>query len=45
MRIEVDDKGFSRRVEGAPNAQVCLHVDEAGFLEFLTGRLTGDGQP
>ncbi len=44
MRIEVNDKGFSRRVEGAPNAQVCLHADEAGFLELLTGRLTGDGQ-
>ncbi len=45
MRIEVDDKGFSRRVEGAPNAQVCLHADEAGFLNLLTTRLTDDGKP
>lgn len=42
MRIEIDDKGFSRRVPGAPNAQVCLHADEAGFLDLLTSRLTGD---
>ena len=26
MRLEVDEKGFTRPVEGAPNAQVCLQV-------------------
>ncbi len=40
MRIEVDDKGFTRPVEGAPNAQVCLKSDEKGFLELLLERLT-----
>jgi inosine-uridine nucleoside N-ribohydrolase len=40
MRLEVDDKGFTRPVEGAPNAQVCLKSDEKGFLELLLERLT-----
>jgi inosine-uridine nucleoside N-ribohydrolase len=42
LRLEVDEKGFTRPVEGAPNAQVCLKSDKAGFLEFLMGRLTGE---
>jgi inosine-uridine nucleoside N-ribohydrolase len=40
LRIEVDDKGYTRPVEGAPNAQVCLKSDEAGFLDLLLSRLT-----
>jgi inosine-uridine nucleoside N-ribohydrolase len=43
MRIEVDDKGFTRRVDGAPNAQVCLKSDESGFRQLLLDRLTADG--
>jgi inosine-uridine nucleoside N-ribohydrolase len=42
LRLEVDDKGFTRPVEEAPNAQVCLKSDERGFLELLLGRLTDD---
>jgi inosine-uridine nucleoside N-ribohydrolase len=42
MRLEIDDKGFTRPVEGAPNAQVCLKSDEKGFLELLVGRITTD---
>lgn len=42
MRIEVDDKGFTRRVDGEPNAQVCLKSDESGFRQFLLDRLTSD---
>jgi len=42
MRIEVDDKGFTRQVEGAPNAQVCLNSDEKGFLDLLVSRITSD---
>jgi purine nucleosidase len=45
MRLEVDAKGFSRRVEGKPNASVCLVSDEAGFLRLLEERLTGTGKP
>jgi inosine-uridine nucleoside N-ribohydrolase len=39
MRLEVDDKGYTRPVEGEPNAQVCLKSDEKGFLELLEERL------
>ena len=42
MRLVVDEKGFSRRVEGKPNANVCLVSDEAGFLALLEERLTGN---
>lgn len=41
MRLEVDDKGFTRPVDGPPNVQVCLQSDETGFLELLVDRLTG----
>lgn len=41
MRIEVDDQGFTRPIEGEPNASVCLRSDEKGFLNLLQGRLTG----
>ncbi|MGD0629193.1 MAG: nucleoside hydrolase [Terracidiphilus sp.] len=44
MRLEVDDKGFTRPVDGAPNAQVCLKSDEKGFLDLLLGRLTDQDQ-
>ena len=42
MRIVVDDKGFTRPVDGTPNSQVCLKSDEKGFLELLLGRILGD---
>ncbi len=40
MRIEVDDKGFTRPVAGQPNLQVCLRSDERGFLGLLVNRIT-----
>lgn len=39
LRIEVDDKGFTRPVNGAPNAEVCLKSDEKGFLDLLESRI------
>ena len=42
MHIEVDDRGMTTRGPGPPNAQVCLHSDEKGFLQLLLARLTGD---
>jgi inosine-uridine nucleoside N-ribohydrolase len=42
MRLEVDEKGFTRPVEGEPNVNVCLHGDEKGFLGLLLGRITGE---
>jgi inosine-uridine nucleoside N-ribohydrolase len=44
MRLEVDDKGFTRPVAGAPNAQVCLKSDEKGFLDLLLSRITGEAR-
>jgi inosine-uridine nucleoside N-ribohydrolase len=41
MRIEVDEKGFTRPVAGEPNVQVCLQSDEKGFLGLLLGRIAG----
>ena len=43
IRLEVDAKGFTKPVSGAPNAQVCLHSDEKGFLDLLTERIAGGG--
>lgn len=40
MHLEVDDKGFTRPSDGAPNVQVCLRADEKEFLEFDVGRIT-----
>jgi purine nucleosidase len=42
MRLEVDDKGFTRPVEGAPNARICLKSDEGGFMTLLLHRITSD---
>ncbi len=44
LRIEVDEKGFTRPVDGEPNAQVCLQSDEKGFLDLLLSRVAGDQQ-
>jgi inosine-uridine nucleoside N-ribohydrolase len=45
IRLEVDDKGFTRPVDGPPNAQVCLHSDEKGFLELLISRIAARTAP
>ena len=34
MHIEIDDKGFTRPVGGAPNASVCLDSDSDLFFHF-----------
>jgi inosine-uridine nucleoside N-ribohydrolase len=39
MHLEVDDKGFTRPVDGAPNVQVCLTADEKNFLDFELARI------
>ncbi len=39
VRIQVDEQGFTRQVQGKPNAQVCLKSDEAAFLKLLEERL------
>lgn len=42
MHINVDDRGMTTQGPGTPNAQVCLHSNEQGFLNLLLTRLTGD---
>jgi hypothetical protein len=39
MKIEVDAKGYTREVKGAPNAFVCLRSDSDKFFEFYMPRL------
>jgi inosine-uridine nucleoside N-ribohydrolase len=34
MRIEVDDRGHTRAVDGKPNANVCLESDSDTFFHF-----------
>ncbi len=46
MRIEVDDKGYTRPVSGTPTAQVCLRSKSEDFFQLylkriLTQRLVG----
>jgi len=42
MHIRVDDKGFTRREAGEPNAQVCMKSDEREFFRFLIGRIAAE---
>lgn len=39
MRLEVDDKGFTRPTPGAPNANVCLDIKEEDFFHFYMSRV------
>jgi purine nucleosidase len=39
MHIRVDDKGFTRKELGAPNARVCMHSDADAFFRLQIGRL------
>jgi purine nucleosidase len=39
MRIEVDDKGFTRRVNGAANANVCLDSKTDPFFALFMSRI------
>jgi inosine-uridine nucleoside N-ribohydrolase len=39
MHIEVDEKGFTHKTDGPPNASVCLKLDEAGFIQLLLDRI------
>lgn len=39
IRLQVDDKGFTRKVDGAPNAHVCLQSDPEAIFNFAMPRL------
>jgi purine nucleosidase len=38
MRIEVDDKGFTKKIDGAANANVCLHSSVGQFFSIFMQR-------
>jgi len=42
MRLQIDDKGFTRPMQGAPNAQDCLKSNVSGFMTLLLNRITSD---
>lgn len=44
MRIEVDDKGFTRPISGQPNVMVCLQSNEKEFMDLLVGRVAPPGK-
>jgi purine nucleosidase len=44
MHIGVDDKGFTRREAGAPNAEVCMRSDSDAFFRLQIGRLVEQKQ-
>ena len=39
MRLEIDDKGYTRPVDGSPNTEVCLDSKEADFFHFYIDRV------
>jgi inosine-uridine nucleoside N-ribohydrolase len=39
LRIEVDGRGMTKPADGAPNAKVCMAVDEKAFVELLLDRI------
>ena len=39
MRLEIDDKGYTRPVAGTPNAEVCLNSKEEDFFHFYLSRV------
>jgi purine nucleosidase len=41
LHITVDDKGFTRAEDGAPNAQVCIDSDPEAFFHFYIPRVVG----
>lgn len=41
LHVEVDSKGMTVPGDGAPNAQVCLTLDEKSFLDLLLERIAG----
>lgn len=39
MRLEIDDKGYTRPVQGSPNTEVCLDSKEEAFFHFYLDRV------
>jgi purine nucleosidase len=41
MRIEIDEKGYTRPVAGSPNAEVCLNSKAEQFFNLYMTRVLG----
>ena len=42
LRLDVDEKGMTIPVAGAPNAQVCLKSDEKAFVGMMFSRILAE---
>jgi len=45
MRLRIDDAGFTRVEDGAPNANVCLHSNADQFFHFYLPQILGSNIP
>jgi purine nucleosidase len=45
IRLRIDDAGFTRMEEGAPNASVCLHSDADQFFHFYLPQVLSGSHP
>ena len=45
IRLRVDERGYTRREAGPPNAKVCLEPDREQFFELLLNRLLAPARP
>jgi hypothetical protein len=43
LRIEVDDEGYTRQVEGKPNCRVATSIRAGDFLQWYVARITTHG--
>lgn len=42
MDIRIDQKGYTRREQGAPDAKVCVNSDPEAFFDFYLRRVAGN---
>ncbi|MGH9733360.1 MAG: nucleoside hydrolase [Candidatus Acidiferrales bacterium] len=45
MDIQVDTKGYTRRIDGSPDAEVCLNSDPDAFFKLYLERVAGRPVP
>jgi inosine-uridine nucleoside N-ribohydrolase len=45
IRVEVDDMGYTREVQGVPNVQVCLRSDRNAIVQLLDHEIIETADP
>jgi inosine-uridine nucleoside N-ribohydrolase len=45
IRVEVDDMGYTREVQGVPNVQVCLRSDRNAIVQLLDHEIIESADP